>query len=273
MLLKISVITLNSFGIPRLVQGKKARADAGTTMRLQAIAEHMNELEVDVVLFQEIFLYRYLSLFKRLLSRFPHCAYERSIAGPMGGLVIFAQMPIQRMEYIVYKPRGFGFRRTLIDWGMRKGFLAVEIEQDGVPILVINTHLVTNFDHDWSDQNYYAQQEHRELEQLLTYIERLDSGPLLILGGDFNVPKSTKLYDDFVNDAKVIDALPDPNVPTHRRGGPLSSDTRMAGIDYILVRPPVETKVSIVGKPILQEKVQLRNGQMAFVSDHVGIQA
>jgi len=84
-----------------------------------------------------------------------------------------------------------------------KGILMTRLEEPAV--WVVNTHLLANFDGDWSSNNrYYALHRH----QLATLARVLGSlaGPLIV-SGDFNVARDSSLFEDFTAESRLADAF------------------------------------------------------------------
>src|SRR5881409_820731 len=77
----------------------------------------------------------------------------------LGGLVTFSRVPIRKTSYGVFERRGQWRSHGAADRLLRKGFLITAHEIEGVSVVVINTHLLANYDQDWSARNRFARDQ------------------------------------------------------------------------------------------------------------------
>jgi len=258
---RLRLLSFNCLGVPAL----------STRARLRTLARLVDEEQPDVVCLQEIQLHPYLRLIRRHVTALPHTAHEPFLHAPKGGLVTLSRLPVLRAEFELYRHRGWWHTPSLADWLLHKGFLATHHDLDGQPVIVINTHLVANYDGDWTPDNRYARAERAELAQLAAFLAGLPDEALLLVAGDFNLPRGSWLYDEFVAATGLLDPLADSRAPTYR---PLRllPDRYAEAIDHVYVRPPGGAAVTTAAVLRFDEPVPLVNGRTAHLSDHLGVE-
>src|SRR5262249_6059713 len=84
--------------------------------------------------------------------------------------------------------------------------------------------------------------------QLVELIRGLRRDALVVVAGDFNVPRGSSLYHDFVAAAGVLDTMADTRAPTYRPPARLSGRYAQP-IDFVFIRPPDGAVVQAGGKP------------------------
>lgn len=257
----LNLVTLNCFGVP-FVQNTRAR--------LTTIARELDSTPADVVCLQEVQLSRYVPLLDRGFSRYPFVAFEPFFYAPKGGLLTFSRRPIDKTDFTLYPERGWWHTPSLADRLLHKGILATELSHAGQRIIVLNTHLTANYDGDWSPTNRYARLEQAQLRRLATLVNELDPESILIIAGDFNIPRHSWLYDEFVDATGVIDPLAGDTQPTYYPVFTLSRRYQQP-IDHIFVRPPAGCDLTATAEFIFDAEVPLTSGHVGRVSDHTGI--
>jgi len=222
-----------------------------------------------VVCLQEVISRRRVRLLRSLAPSFPHVVWRPFGplgAGVTGGLVTLSRRPVAGHRAAVYRRRGRWWNAGRSDRLIRKGLLEIELDVSGRRVVVVNTHLLANYDCEWSPANDYARQEHDELEQLAEAIAGADPARPLIVVGDINVPSGTWLLDRFLFRTGLRDAFGGRGEPTCR---PTPPDGARYDIDHVLVRGPVDVTAGLC----LDEPVRLRDGRSVALSDHLGIVA
>ena len=228
--------------------------------RYQAIGEYFEASDVDVVNFQEVLSYYHLRVLTKHLPSFRHAVQRPSAAGPAGGLVTMSRRRVIGRE----------FRRFPLAPGVRlpfrarvgaplKGILTTRLAEPGVRIM--NTHLVANFDGDWSPQSRYYEL-HRQ--QLATLASVVGSGPLVV-SGDFNVARDSSLFEDFMAASRLGDAFGGECPPTFRSEY-LGPGQLSRCIDFLLCSAGTTAEDA---RLILKDEVP----GVGFASDHVGLAA
>jgi endonuclease/exonuclease/phosphatase family metal-dependent hydrolase len=197
----LTIVSLNTRGLPLF--GSALRT------RYTAIADGLEQSDVDVVNLQEVLTYRHLHLLRRAMPSY-RANFRPSVAGPAGGLVTFTRRPAVGTRYRRFpaSPTTDGLpRRARLDAKL-KGVLFTRL--DGLTVL--NTHLLANHDGDWSTANRYYPVHHAQLAALTQYAGSVE-GPA-ILAGDFNIARHTDLYRDFLRSSGLVDAFGDDCPPT-----------------------------------------------------------
>ncbi|NTU83477.1 MAG: hypothetical protein HGA45_29590 [Chloroflexales bacterium] len=126
-----------------------------------------------------------------------------------------------------------------------KGALLARFTYEGVPIVVINTHLLANYRADWRPARRAARDQQRQLAQLTDLVRRQPDNSLVLLAGD-----QRPTYRPFPG-VLARYALP---------------------LDMVLVRMPAELHASVEAQLCLGEPVALVGGGHDYLSDHLGVQ-
>jgi endonuclease/exonuclease/phosphatase family metal-dependent hydrolase len=257
-----SLITLDCFGA----------AAPYTRRRLAALAHELNQGMAHVVCLQEVQAHAHRRLLVRGCATYPAYAFAPFIHAPKGGLLTLSRLPIEQSHFTLYRQRGHWYTPAIADWVLHKGVLATRMTLDGVPISVLNTHLNANYSGDWRRQNRYARYEWQQLQQLAEVVAEQPPENLLIVVGDFSIPRGSWLYRDFLALTGLIDPMARDKRPTFRppRGVP----ARYAvPIDFTLVRPARLPNFRAEARLCFEEKVTVPGGRrQVYVSSHLGIE-
>jgi endonuclease/exonuclease/phosphatase family metal-dependent hydrolase len=257
----LNLVTLNCFGVPFVHD---------TRARLATIARELDQAAVDVVCLQEIQFAPYVPFLDRGFSQFPYTAFEPFLYAPKGGLLTFSRQPIAASTFAPYPQRGWWHTPSAADRLLYKGILSTRLVYAGQEIIILNTHLTANYDGDWSPRNRYAQLERAQLDRLAQLVNRLPSGSIIVVAGDFNIPRHSWLYDGFVAATGMIDPLAGNREPTYH---PVFNLPRRfhQPIDFVFVRPPRGSSVTASAEFLFENEVELASGRFGRVSDHTGI--
>lgn len=233
--------------------------------RLRAIGQTLATSDVDVVCLQEVVWRRHVRLLGGLLTDHSHAAFQPFGPAPMGGLVIFSRVPLERRSYEVYRERGRWGTHGTPDRLIRKGFLACWLVHGEEPVAVVNTHLLASYGGDWSPASSYARQEQSELEQLGQAIRAIPAEAAVIVAGDFNVPAASPLFQEFAAACGLSCAFDWTQVAP---GGRFFRD-----LDNVLLRPPAGGRARLAARLRFVDPVELGEGRTGFASDHVAVEA
>lgn len=255
---RLSVASLNTRGVP-IFSSRLVR-------RYAAIGAEFEAGRADVVCLQEVGTYWHLWLLARQLPSFRYVSYRPSVAGPAGALVTFSRRPVSGTVY-----RSFGTPPGLpgISWRNRlrarlRGALVTQLTHPGLS--VVNTHLVSSRDGDWSRTSQFYPL-HRVQLAALTRIVRGIGVPAVVCG-DFNVARSSPLFSEFMAGSELGDAFEGRCQATFHAEY-LPADAVPQCIDFIL--PTAGVKAESAGM-LLAGKVMLPGGP-GFASDHIGLYA
>jgi endonuclease/exonuclease/phosphatase family metal-dependent hydrolase len=257
-----SLLTLNSFGVPT----------GATRRRLAALARELNAHNCSTVALQEVQAHGY----RRLLvaasaGSYPWQAFEPFAHAPKGGLLTLSRLPIERSRFTLYRSRAISHPPAVMDWMLHKGVLETQATLDGVQIVVLNTHLNANYSGDWSQTNRYTRNEREQLRQLAEIVAEQPDQAVVITCGDFNFPRGSWLYDEFLAASGMVDALAGDTRPTYRT--PPGIPARYAlPIDFVFVRAPALPSFTMQADLRFGEKVEVAARRTAYLSDHLGIE-
>ena len=238
--------------------------------RLRAIAPHIADRDADFVCLQEVVYRANASLLARSLNGYGTPAARRFGIWCVGGLVTISRKPALGWRYDVFDRRGLWMTISAADRLLRKGFLTTYHKIGDVDVTVVNTHLLANYDQDWSAGNRFLAHQIDELAQLSRALQKVDRRSLLIVAGDFNVPAASEALDGFVAASELTSVFGD--AP---RGSTLRSSPRIkpVAIDHIFYRPPADRSVEVTAETAFEDAIEITPGVMGFASDHVAVQA
>lgn len=259
-----TLLTLNCFGVPTPT----------THARLKALGGALNVLDADVICLQEVQANPYRRLLLDMCTAaYPYHAYAPFIHAPKGGLLTLSRHPILDSRFVLYEERGLWYTPALADWILHKGVLISHIRLGEQPIVVMNTHLTANYSGDWSSGNRFAKHEWEQLQQLAGLVKMQAAEDLVVVAGDFNIPRGSWLADRFLAQSGLIDPLAGDLRPTFR---PLPGMPARyaAAIDFNLYRTPphLQDRFTTESQFQFSEKHRLANGRMAYLSDHLALE-
>ena len=256
-----ALLTLNCFGVPAPL----------TRRRLRTLARELDRHDASVVCLQEVQAHAYRQLLVQACATYSANAYTPFVHAPKGGLLTLARLPIDQSYFTLYRERGLWHTPAVADWILHKGVLHTHMRFAGHPIVVLNTHLNANYSGDWRANNRYAQTEHGQLRQLAEIVAAQPPDALVLVAGDFNIPRGSWLYDEFLAASGLIDPLAGDTEPTYRL--PPGVPSRYAQpIDFALVRAPQLPRLQVHSRLCFREKLPLIDGRLAYLSDHCGVE-
>ncbi|HEU5101130.1 MAG TPA: endonuclease/exonuclease/phosphatase family protein [Roseiflexaceae bacterium] len=255
-----SLLTLNCFGVPMPI----------TRQRLLTLARELNARDDHVVCLQEVQSHAFRRLLIEACGSYPHAAYTPFLHAPKGGLLTLARLPIAQNEFTLYRGRRVPDPLALMDWMLHKGVLATKLEYASLPIVVLNTHLNANYLGDWSRRSRYVRGEAEQLRHLAEIVRCQPPEVLVVAAGDFNFPRRSWLYEEFLAESGMIDPLAGDTRPTVR--APLSFSERYSlPIDFAFVRAPTLPGLRIESELRFVEKIVF-GGRPRFLSDHMAVE-
>jgi endonuclease/exonuclease/phosphatase family metal-dependent hydrolase len=256
-----SFLTLNCFGAPAPL----------TRRRLLTLAHQLNQRDFSFVCLQEVQAHAYRQLLIQSCAQYPFNTYAPFLHAPKGGLLTLARLPIEQHSFTLYNAREIPYLPAVMDWVLHKGVLHARTTLDGVPIVVLNTHLNANYSGDWRPASRYARAEHNQLRQLAELVLAQPPEALVVVAGDFNIPRGSWLYDEFLAASGMIDPLAGDTRPTYRT--PPGVPARYAlPIDFALVRHPRLPGLLIRSDICFTETLPFVGGRQGYLSDHYGVE-
>jgi endonuclease/exonuclease/phosphatase family metal-dependent hydrolase len=256
--------------------------------RFAAMADRLsaNRAMLDIVLIQEA----WKDKARRALLNHAGVAREfpfrvDAVARPGGaGLVILSRFPIEAAQFNRFRAQGRCSKFWEGDCISGKGILAVRLTVGDHSIWVADTHLIACYsDSDQSETDCDTQDPNgndrwHQIVELRRAIESLAGNDPAILGGDFNLRRTSRYYPLMTSASVPGDSsTSDPTTSELRttrsaRGwteGREEVITRNR-IDYLWTRPGTEIRWHVQKsiRPIFTEPVVLRSGQRVALSDH-----
>jgi endonuclease/exonuclease/phosphatase (EEP) superfamily protein YafD len=257
----LSLLTLNCFGVPGW----------NTSTRLRELGQEFNRSDYSVICLQEVQTHYYRRLLIEACNRFyPSQAYQDFLHAPKGGLMTFSREKFRRIQFQLFAERGLWYTPALADWILHKGVLITESDCDDVPVIVMNTHLTANYTGDWSRSNVFAKQEHGELMQIARLVNAQPDDALIIVGGDFNIPRGSWMYESFIAESGMADPLADDIRPTFRPHAYMGNHYA-APIDFTFYRAPKGVSIQVESTLRFQDKITI-SGRRLHLSDHMAIE-
>lgn len=159
----------------------------------------------------------------------------------------------------------------LLDKLFYKGMLISKLTWAGIPMVIINTHLLANFVGDWERHGMYARVEEKQLRQLAETVRVQPSDSIIIVVGDFNIPRGSRLYHDFLANSGLTDPLAGDTRPTLRPPSGIPSRYSLP-IDYVLIRMPGTHSFKIDCDLCFTSKYPINKWHEDYLSDHNGIE-
>ncbi|WP_329560942.1 endonuclease/exonuclease/phosphatase family protein [Kitasatospora sp. NBC_01266] len=232
--------------------------------RLRALGAVLERSEYDIVCLQEVMSTRNLGALREVATSYRQVGYAPVFPMIRGGLVTLSRLPLTGRQFSLFRPA----RPVRREWVILKGALLTHHQVGDLRLTVVNTHLSANRDDDWSPQNRYTRVEAAELRQLGRVVRAAGPGTPLVVAGDFNVPRDSSTYGEFVRASGLRDALAGDREPTFR---PTPRWPEPPAIDQVLFSVPPALAVEARAELVLRERVRLADGRMEYLSDHVGI--
>jgi endonuclease/exonuclease/phosphatase family metal-dependent hydrolase len=256
-----SLLTLNCFGAP----GIRAAS------RLRRLAEELNRADYAAVCLQEVQSHH----FRKLLTHachpsYPAHAYQQFIHAPKGGLLTLSRLPLEADEFVLFQNRGLWYTPAVTDWILHKGVLITRFTVNKRPVVVLNTHLTANYMGDWSRSNPFAKQEHNELMQVAELVNAQPSDSIVIVCGDFNIPRGSWLYESFLAAASLTDPMAGDQRPTFRPHRGMGRHYAVP-IDFTLYRAPASLRIETKSDLRFHHKLKIHDREM-HLSDHLAVE-
>lgn len=258
---EFSLLTLNCFGTPA----------PGTAGRLVLLANLLKHEVYSMVCLQEVQTNGYRTqLVESCRPPYDHSAFAPFLHAPKGGLLTLSQPGIDDAEFVLYSERGLWYTPAIMDWVLHKGVLVARLTVEGVPVIVMNTHLTANYTGDWRESSAYARHEYNQLMQLAGIVRAQPDDAVVIVCGDFNIPRGTWLYERFIDASGLTDPLAHSTEPTFRPHTGMPSRYAVP-IDFALYRTPALPRFAVSSDLRFRDKVR-QGSRAVYISDHMGVE-
>lgn len=256
----MQIVSFNTFGLPNY-------------MSWQRIADICAELEksgADVLCLQEIQQKSYLRQLQAHLPAHPHLSYGAEGHVPMGNLVTASSLAASRIEFSLFPNRGKLLSAGFADWLSYKGVLITEYCFSGQKVVVMNTHTNASYLARWDPESPISLIQRDQVAFLAELGRSQPVDAFVVICGDFNFPRGTKMYDEMIEKSGFFDPLADDPRPTYQ---PVSflKKTWSLPLDFFFCRQPV-------GKPLkLNADIRKMVNPISrfpyghFLSDHFAI--
>lgn len=242
--------------------------------RAAEFCRRLEETDVDIVNFQEVWTPGLQRFLRRHLPSFPFVARGTGFLGqPAGGLVSFSRTPLRSVGYVSFRgtrPQtgGLLFRCALALGSSVQGMLTFEVS--GRRTVVGNVHLTANRDGDWSAGNRHEALQSTQLRRVHQVLRAARGGDteLMIASGDFNLPSGSALYEAVVDAGAWRDPFAAADLPTFH-AELLPAGAAAYRVDYLLVHGDPDRYTVTRTELLFTEPVAMPLGGMAYLSDHV----
>jgi endonuclease/exonuclease/phosphatase (EEP) superfamily protein YafD len=238
---------------------------------LLALARELEESPFQLVCLQEVQLVMYQKLLIQSCASYPFQAFQPYLHSPKGGLVTLSRMSLTTQHFETYTEQGRWYLPTVMDNFLRKGMLITSLHWADFPVVIINTHILANYSGDWERRGVFARMQEKQLSQLAKKVAGQPSNALVVVVGDFNIPRGSRLYSDFLQQTGLVDPLAGDRRPTHRPPPGVPAHYSLP-IDFALVRVPASRFLQIKCDLRFSSKLQLDYKYHDYLSDHNGIE-
>jgi endonuclease/exonuclease/phosphatase family metal-dependent hydrolase len=256
-----SLLTFNCFG----------GLNWTTPRRLRSLVRELETLAPSVVCLQEVQTNWALRLLLRASAAYPAHAYLPGLSAPLGALLTLARLPLHSPHFTRYTTQGGWFGPTVMDQLTQKGILISRTEQRKQPVIVINTHLVANYMANWRPESRAAGDQRRQLQQLAAVVQTQPENAIVLVAGDFNIPRGSWLYDQFLAESGLQDPLAGDVRPTYRPFPGVPARYALP-IDFVLMRTPPGLTVQTTPRFCFTDQCAYIGGGQGYLSDHLGVQ-
>ena len=256
--------TLNVWGLPWPVSREGSE-------RMRAIGERLPALEIDIVVFQEVWTESGRRSLREAGRRagLVH-AWQQGAALGGSGLLVLSRTPFESARFETFAVRGFPLRIWHGDYHGGKGFCQLRFAGPDAAFTLIDTHLHAQYADDAHDDEH----PHRvaQIVQLAAAIAKLE-GPVLA-AGDFNMREGRPEYAVFVGLTGMRDAAVelDRREPTTLRSNPYRlqrGSHREERIDYVFTRDGDGSRLRV--RSLARIFDEPPDGGAAAYSDHAGL--
>jgi endonuclease/exonuclease/phosphatase family metal-dependent hydrolase len=265
--LRIRAATLNVWALP-------APLAQQVSARMGAIGDHLSQLDLDAIAFQEVWTpnARDILIAGGRRAGLTHVWHNDASLGG-SGLLVLSRLPIEGTRFERYALRGPPEEIAQGDFYGGKGFAEIRLKARDGPLTLINTHLQARYTSQVPHQ-YHALRA-GQIVQLAIHAMDVD-GPILAIG-DFNLHDQDAGYRILIGLTGLRDAAfevgrPEPTLlgsNTYRK----SRQRPDRRVDYLFQRDGKDIALHARWvKRIFDEPFRLK-GKPASYSNHAGVMA
>ncbi len=256
----MQIVSFNTFGLPNYMSWR----------RIADICTEVTKLDAEVICFQEIQQKAYINQLRNYLPAHPHLTFGTEGHIPMGNLVTASKHQPIRSEFRLFPNRGKKVSIGFADWFSYKGFLLTEFNWEGQPVVVMNTHTNASYLAKWDPESPISRIQRDQVAFLAEMGRAQPEDAFVVICGDFNFPRGTKMYAEMIEKSGFIDPLADDSRPTYQ---PVSflKKTWSIPLDFFFCRQPFsrELKINADIRKLVNPISRIPYGR--FLSDHFAI--
>ncbi|NJK31987.1 MAG: endonuclease/exonuclease/phosphatase family protein [Deltaproteobacteria bacterium] len=238
--------------------------------RLLTLARELERAGPTAVCLQEVQTHGARRLLIDACQSYTAHAYAPGLQAPRGALLTLSRAPLSQGTFLSYETQGAWHGPTLMDRLTRKGALVAQLYWGELSVVIINTHLLANYGADWRRASRAAQDQQRQLLDLAALVRQQPAARLVVLAGDFNLPRGSWLYEEFVASSGMLDSLAADMRPTYRPFPGVPASYALP-IDFVFVRMPEGTALAVTADLCFGEPLALVGGGYDYLSDHLGV--
>lgn len=257
----ISVLSLNSFGIPFFLGYG----------RIRRLAAELNRLAPTVICLQEIQQNAYLPLLERELAAGSKFAHYHNTFAPKGGLFT-ASSPactVIQSEFLPYPNQGRPFSIGFSDWWLNKGVLLLRLEALDRCFIIMNTHLQANYLGEWDISNGQARIQMDQVNYLVELVQAQPEDAWVVLCGDFNFPRQAPPYQQMISRTTLTDPLASDARSTYQPFPFIPGKAKwLITLDYMLYRAPAGDDLKATADILPVVNSSARRPLQRFLTDH-----
>ena len=257
---EMQIVSFNTFGLPNYMSWR----------RIADICAEISKLDADVLCFQEIQQKAYIGQLKNHLPSHFHLAYGIEGHIPMGNLVTASKEKPVRTEFELFPNRGKKVSIGFADWYSFKGVLLTEFDCAGQRVVVMNTHTNASYMAQWDPESPISRIQRDQVAFLAEMGKSQASDAFVVICGDFNFPRGTKMYEEMIEKSGFFDPLAEDPRPTYQPVSFLKKSWSIP-LDFFFCRQP--SKVNLKVRADIQKMINPvpRFPYGKFLSDHFAI--
>jgi len=256
----MKIVSFNTFGLPNYMSWQ----------RIADICAEVTNLDADVLCFQEIQQKAYISQLKNNLDTHPHLSFGTEGHIPMGNLVTASTLAPVRCEFRLFPNRGKLLGIGFADWLSFKGVLLTEYEIFDQKLVVMNTHTNASYLAKWDPESRISRIQRDQVAFLAEIGRAQAEDAFVVICGDFNFPRGTKMYDEMIEKSGFFDPLAGDQRPTYQPVSMLKKSWSIP-LDFFFCRQPAKNKLIV--RADIQKMINpvSRFPYGRFLSDHFAI--
>jgi endonuclease/exonuclease/phosphatase family metal-dependent hydrolase len=268
--MRLRVLSLNVWALPTPV-GRLV------SERIALILRDLPALDCDVALFQEVWTDEARDQLRLggPQAGFAHHWWPPGTAARNGGLLALSKLPIRNGRLRRYSLCGLPQRFTQMDYYSGKGVASFEIDVEGGPVSILNTHLHARYTRADVEDDYVG---HRAAEIIELADELREIRNPIVMAGDLNLRDTSPEYRLMQQMTKLVDSAA--SLDLRRPTSTLQNPYRLARgavsesrIDYVLCRSGRDRGiVPLAVRRVFDDSVQV-DGRPGAYSDHAGVLA